>query len=398
MAKQKRDYGILKGLKVTSELIPPLIEIPLHVDLQHYVRRNFRQVQEDVYVPVSKTTYDDGTGCLKKVEIGSKLYLKRQKVIMMVGATGSGKTTTINAMFNYILGVDFENRFRVKLIEEKVPNQTKSITKGITAYTIHHHRGFKINNTITVIKTTGFGDTAGILGDKTIKTKIETFFRTKGPNGIDTLDAVIFVVPSNTMRLSPPQMYIFQEVLSLFGKDIKDNIFLFCTFCDNPTREPEAVETLQVAKVPYSNMYYKFNLGDLYNMKQTCEFNRGYWKMGAKSFKSFFKDLGLTEAKSLQLTKDVVQKRNELEDALSNIQENIMVEFNDLQKLDKERALLKKYEVEIDKNRNFTYEVDEQFVEVEPLKGNVVAINCKICYVTCLKSQYQWKDSLLKTC
>ena len=398
MAKQKGDYGILKGLKVASERIPALIEIPLHVDLQTYVSRNFRQVKEDLYVPISQTIFDDGTGCLKKVEIGSKLYLKRQKVIMIVGATGSGKITTINAMFNYILGVDFENRFRVKLIEEKVANQAESITKGITAHTIHHHRGFKINNSLTVIDTPGFGDTAGILGDKVIKSKIETFFRTKGPNGIDVLDAVIFVVPSNTMRLNPPQMYIFQEVLSLFGKDIKDNIFVFCTFCDNPTREPEAVETLAVAKVPYSNKYYKFNLGDLYNMKQTCEYNREYWKMGAKSFKSFFKDLSLTEAKSLQLTKDVIQKRIELEDALSNIQENIMVEFNELQKLNKERAVVKKYEVEIDRNKNFTYEVDEQFVEVEPLEGNMIAINCQICYITCLKSQYQWKDSLLKRC
>ena len=191
--------------------------------------------------------------------------------------------------------------------------------------------------------------------------KIETFFRTKGPNGIDVLDAVVFAVPSSTMRLDPHQTYILDKVLSLFGKDIKDNIFVFCTFGDNPRREPEAIKTLDVAKVPYSNKYYQFNLGDLYNMEQTCEFNRGYWKMGAESFKSFFKDLGLTEAKSLQLTKDVIHKRSQLEEALSNIQENIKVEVNELQKLDKERAVVKKYEIEIDRNRNFTYEVNEQF-------------------------------------
>ena len=398
MAKQKREYGIREGLQAARIAIPALIEIPLHADLQSYVRRNFKRVEEDVYVPIRKTTYDDGTGCLKKLEIGPKHYMKSQKVIMMVGATGAGKTTMINGMFNYILGVDFENRFRVKLIEEKVANPEEGITKGITAYTVYHQHGFKVNNSLTIIDTPGFGDPAGILKDKTIKSMIETFFRTKGPNGIDVLDAVIFVVPSNANKLTPQQKYIFDEVLSLFGKDIKDNIFLFCSWCDNPEREPKAVETLEVARVPYSNKYYKFNLGDLYNMEQTSEFNKRYWKMGAKSFQSFFKYLGLTEAKSLQLTKDVIQKRSELEDALSNIQENIKLEINELQKLNKEEEVLKKHEIEIDRNRNYTYEVDEQFVEVEPLEENMTAINCQICYVSCLRSRYQWKDSLLRQC
>ena len=133
-------------------------------------------------------------------------------------------------------------------------------------------------------------------------------------------------------------------------------------------------------------------------MEKADEYNQGYWKMGAESFKSFFKELDLTEAKSLQLTKDVIQKRSQLEEALSNIQENMMVELNELQKLDREREVLTKHEIEIDRNKDFTYEVNEQFVEVEPLEGGMTAINCQICYITCLKSRYQWKDSLLKKC
>ena len=281
-----------------------------------------------------------------------------------------------------------------------MPDQTGSITKGITAYTIYYQHGFKVNNFLTVIDTPGFGDTAGIFEDKVIMSKIETFFRTKGPNGIDVLDALIFVVRSSDMRLGPHQKYIFDQVLSIFGKDVKDNIFLFCTYCDHPNRseEPTAVKTLEVARVPYSNKYYSFNLGDLYNMEKADEFNQIYWKMGAESFKSFFKELDLTEAKSLQLTKDVIQKRSQLEEALSNIQENMMVELNELQKLDREREVLTKYEIEIDRNKDFTYEVNEQFVEVEPLERGMTAINCQICYITCLKSRYQWKDSLLKKC
>ena len=387
-----------EGLRLSKNNISVLSKIPLHADLQSYVKRNFRRAEDEVYVPVSKVSYHDKLGHLKKLKVGINSYMKKEKVIMLVGATGSGKSTTINAMFNYILGVDFENKFRVRLVEEKATDQTQSITKEITAYSVYYQHGFKVQNSLTIIDTPGFGDPAGIIEDRAIKSKIETFFRTKGENGIEVLDAVIFVVPSNNMRLTPHQRYIFDEVLSIFGKDIKDNIFLFCTFCDNPKRVPKAVDTLEKAKIPYSKIYFKFNMGDLYNMEHACEFNKGYWKLGAKNFEDFFKELNKTQAKSLQLTKDVMKKRTQLEDTLINVQDNIMIELNELQKLDKEREILRKYEQDMERNKNFTYEVSEQFVEVQPLEEMMVAINCQICYVTCLKTTYQWKDSSLRDC
>ena len=136
---------------------------------------------------------------------------------MMVGATGSGKTTTINAMLNFIIGVEFEDQFRLQLIEEEdAEDQTKSVTKCITAYTIHHQPGFKTDYTLTIIDTPGLGNTRGINRDKEIMGQIKTFFSTEGFDGIDILDAVGFVVPSNPPRLTPTQKYIFDSVLSVF--------------------------------------------------------------------------------------------------------------------------------------------------------------------------------------
>ena len=88
--------------------------------LESFIKSKCRLSEKspNVYIPLSKTTFDDEFW-LKKVEVGRKNKSKREKVIMIVGATGSGKTTTINAMLNFIMGVEFEDQFRLQLIEEE---------------------------------------------------------------------------------------------------------------------------------------------------------------------------------------------------------------------------------------------------------------------------------------
>ena len=63
-----------------------------------------------------------------------------EKVIMVLGATGAGKSTLINGMVNYILGVEWKDQFRFKLIaDEGQGSQAESQTKSITAYTFVPH-------------------------------------------------------------------------------------------------------------------------------------------------------------------------------------------------------------------------------------------------------------------
>ena len=103
-----------------------------------------------------------------------------------MGETGSGKTTMINAMINYVLGVEFEDDFRFKLVDEQVnQNQAHSQTQGVTAYDLHHQNGFRIPFSLTIVDTPGFGDTRGTERDKEITTAIHDFF--KHQNGIQVL-------------------------------------------------------------------------------------------------------------------------------------------------------------------------------------------------------------------
>ena len=101
-----------------------------------------------------------------------------------MGETGAGKTTMINAMINYVLGVEFEDDFRFKLVEEEIIGGSKahSQTQRVTAYEIHYREGFRIPFSLTIIDTPGLGCTEGLDFDREITLAIEKFFKDK--NGI----------------------------------------------------------------------------------------------------------------------------------------------------------------------------------------------------------------------
>ena len=68
--------------------------------------------------------YEDTTGQLRKYNIDLDGKVSRnfvssnEKVIMVVGSTGSGKTTIINTLINYVLGVKWSDNHRFKMVVE----------------------------------------------------------------------------------------------------------------------------------------------------------------------------------------------------------------------------------------------------------------------------------------
>ena len=133
-------------------------------------------------------------------------------------------------MVNYIYNVQFGDQFRLKLIkeQEKEGGQGVSQTDWVSAYFIKKPKGSKIPYDLTVVDTPGFGDTRGIAQDKAIVKNIESFFN----KVLDSIDAVCFVVKATETRLSAAQHYIFNNVLNLWGKNMKNNIFILMTFAD----------------------------------------------------------------------------------------------------------------------------------------------------------------------
>ncbi|XP_068232723.1 uncharacterized protein [Palaemon carinicauda] len=346
---------------------------------------------------------------LQKFEFGEEKDAMPEKVIMFVGSTGSGKTTLINGIFNYIFGVDWNDNFRCKLItESESHNQAKSQTSAISSYTIHHREGFKIPYSLTIIDTPGFGDVEGIERDKEITEQIRSFFSTGGIGGIDKLDAVGFVVQSSLPRLTPTQRYIFDQILSLFGKDIAENIFMLLTFADG--QPPQVLSGIKEAKMPYKK-YFKFNNSALYACNKVVEnqdrdsddegdnnFDAMFWKMGEKSFRMFLKDLNLTESKSLTLTKDVLNERHQLEVSIAGIRMDIQIGLNKLEQLSKEVDVLKTHHADIERNKDFEYTVTEETFVKESIPLGQYITNCLECNRTCHENCGIRDDSAKRGC
>ncbi len=351
-----------------------------------------------------KETWRSSDGFCKRSTFG-KDTTKSNKTIMMIGATGAGKTTLINSMINYILGVQWEDDFRFVLIDEgKQKSQAESQTSEITAYQMNHMDDFCVPYSLTIVDTPGFGDTRGISHDQKIIAQIREFFSARG--GIDCINAVCFVVQASLARLTHTQKYIFDSILSIFGKDIAENILMMVTFADG--KKPLVLEAIKVSKVPCSTyesgepLHFKFNNSAVFSTNnksaededEDCEnFDQMFWKLGYSSMKKFFKTLNNMETKSLSLTQEVLKERQQLEVLVEGLQPQIIAGLTKLDEIKKTRAALVQHKAEMDANKDFGYEFEvNDPIQTENKTGHYLT-NCQKCHFTCHDTCIYAKDS-----
>ena len=327
---------------------------------------------------------------------GMKGLKNKEKVILVVGATGCGKSTWINALFNYVLGVKYEDDFRFKLVtDEGGKSQAHSQTQHITTYTLHHMDGMAVDFTLTVVDTPGFGDTRGIQKDKDIEQQLRAIFDHK-KGGIDHIDAVGFVMQSSAARLTQTQKYIFNSILSLFGNDIGENIFLLFTFAD--AKRPQALSAVKEDGFPYQK-FFKFNNSAIFDDvgvgsggyqddddeldPEAESFDRLFWDIGMKSFGQFLDCVKHISTKSLTLTRDVLQKREHLEKHVEHLHQQVTRGIQMFEQLREEGDMLQKSLEDIESSKDYTVMREEVTMDKEPLAGNTNTTTCLTCNFTC---------------
>ena len=332
---------------------------------------------------------------------------RRQRTILMVGATGSGKTTLINAMVNYVLGVKWEDEFRFKLIDEQTDkSQAHSQTELITTYDLYETKGSRLEYSLTVVDTPGFGDTRGIEKDNKIYDQIQDYF--KGHHGIRQLEAVCFVVEASQPRLTETQQYIFDSILSIFGNDIKNNIRLMVTFADND--QPPVLSAVKEAKIPSPMdpntglpLHHKFSSSIFFTSnkkgRRTNEINKTYFDMSIASFDCFFRDLSHMETKSLALTTEVLEERKRLQVLVECLQMKTEMKFTRVNELEKIKKVLTDNKEQMKANKDFEFEVEFHVPKSIDITGTgQFTTNCDNCKMTCHFPCRQFDDKDKNKC
>lgn len=330
----------------------------------------------------------DGKSKLRRWTFGEKKNPnKPNKTILLVGETGSGKSTLINAMCNYVMGVKFEDQEWFEIIEEKKEDtRSQSQTSEVTVYEIFGYEGKTIPYSLTIIDTPGYGDTRGIEYDAVITQKLHDLFCSD--NGVHEINAVGLVLKASNNRLSDRQMYIFDSVVSLFGKDMEVKIVALITHSDGMPPK-NALKALEDAKIEFAKneknqpVHFVFNncLGTV--ITEETEFGLKHaWEVTKRGMNQFTAFLEKTAPQNLETTVKVLKERIRLAACINNLTERIeLIELKKKEIKQTLEALRRGDEVKI--------EVDEPYKEKEVIDGGLLffayggAVCCTVCEENC---------------
>lgn len=162
---------------------------------------------------------------------------------LVIGKTGSGKTTMCNAMLNWAWGTQYDDLKRHKIIHDELTVNGMesflgcSMTYRINAYYIKVKNPKFPGKGIVIIDTPGFADVN--LRDSDFQKNMYEFLRKTDLK----IQGVCFAVQSGENRATAEFKYVVGMTLDFFGKDVLENLHGMCTFAS--TKEPEASEFLK---------------------------------------------------------------------------------------------------------------------------------------------------------
>ncbi len=319
-----------------------------------------------------------------KIDFTNDDYIKAVK-ILVVGPTGSGKTTLLNSYINYLMGINYFDNFRYKIIHEiKNKNNSHSQTTNVTSYNIKT----KGNKLYQIVDTPGFGDTTGIEKDEEITNKISDFFLNKALD----INAVCLVLKSSENRLAACQRYIFNCIFDLFGEDMKKVFLAMLTFCDGG--KPQVLDALHDERCLFSQFlfslgkewYYKFNNSAIFEKNEDDILNMTYWNIGMDSFKKFTERLDSLPKVNLVKTKKVLQLRSRLNSSIEILSKKLKEGLNKMDELKQIYKIISDIKGDINDSRNYTKTIKVNKTKQVDTKPGIYMTTCLICTKTCHKN------------
>ena len=270
---------------------------------------------------------------------------KNSKTLLIIGQTGHGKTTFMNALVNIYMGINFHDKFRYLLVLNENKNQLKSITKEITLYKIRSKKELNFPPLI-IIDTPGFGDTDGVKGDKINLVKFGEFFNSEK---INYINCILYITIGANSRFGETDKNIINYLLNLFGKNVKNNFVVGATnFIPESKKDiPNIIKSLsnedhyyyqnvlkddKLSREQIIKSYWYFTSDNKIISNNEIEGNereKEKWKYTEKEIKNFIENkLENLEKKSAEESKNVLNNRIQLENEIDSFTEKINVLFS----------------------------------------------------------------------
>ncbi|XP_038136599.1 uncharacterized protein LOC119780588 isoform X2 [Cyprinodon tularosa] len=339
-------------------------------------------------------TKNEDFGPLTKMTLGKKNLNKANRTVLLVGETGAGKSTIINSLVNHAMGVNYEDELWFQIVKDERRDQTESQTSDVVVYEIFGFEDQTLPFSLTIIDTPGFGDTRGIEKDIIVSQRLFDLFRSD--EGINEIHAVGLVVKSTDNRVNDRLSYVFNSVMSLFGKNLEKSIVALITHSDGRTPK-NVLQALEATHIKCAKnernqpIYFLFDNSQAEDRSEDEEFLKAADEISKKGMKAFTDFLERKSPQRLISTMDVLSERISLTSCIQNLQERILLSEQKEKELKQTLDALKKQEDEINKSHAVTVDVDVVYKEKEPLasKGffsrNLFekAMVCTICEENC---------------
>ena len=147
--------------------------------------------------------------------------------MLLIGETGSGKTSFLNLLCNYSLvkelgfevGVEHFHSFNDIKLENAAASKMESKTSDAKKYAV------SLGDTnLEIIDTPGFGDSRGMKEDKKHITRIIDALKKE-----DYVNCVCLIINGRASRMSATLGYVLSEVTAILPRTIIDNIIVVFT-------------------------------------------------------------------------------------------------------------------------------------------------------------------------